>query len=122
MSFLLTLIGSATTTRTADAIEGVIDWHLESVHRAVWTDLEHPRWAGGMRLIAKVAGAKVLALTGALADGATRDDDPIEVDGRVLRFRYDVQWDPRPAEWIPVEDVGAPFDQPTRSSRFTNPS
>jgi hypothetical protein len=91
------LIGSARTTREHTAIVDVVDWHLEPAHRAVWTDVHRPRWAGGTRLVAKMAGAKVLALTGVLLDGRAREDDPIEVDGRALRFRYDVRWDPRPA-------------------------
>jgi hypothetical protein len=62
--------------------------------------------------------AKVLALTGVLVDGRTREDDPIDVDGRTLRFRYDVRWDPRPASWVAVEQVGEPFDESTRTARF----
>ena len=118
MSFLLTLIGSAHTPRDDRAISDTVACHLEPAHQAVWTDVERQRWAGGMRLVAKMAGAKVLALTGTLVDGHTRADDPIEVDGRTLRFRYDVQWDARPGTWIPVEDLGDPFSQPTRTARF----
>lgn len=118
MSCLLTLIGSARTTREDAAIAEVVDWHLEPAHQAVWTDVNRPRWAGGTRLVAKMAGAKVLALTGVLVDGRTREDDPIEVDGRTLRFRYDVRWDARPASWVAVEQVGEPFDEPTRTARF----
>lgn len=118
MSCLLTLIGSALTTRDDATIAEVVDWHLEPAHQAVWTDVSRPRWAGGTRLVAKMAGAKVLALTGVLVDGRTREDDPIEVDGRTLRFRYDVRWDARPASWIAVEEVGEPFDKPTRKARF----
>jgi hypothetical protein len=118
VSYLLTLIGSAHTTREDAVISEVIDWHLEPDHQAVWTDVNRPRWAGGTRLVAKMAGAKVLALTGVLVDGRTREDDPIKVDGRTLRFRYDVRWDARPASWVAVEQVGGPFDQPTRTARF----
>jgi hypothetical protein len=109
VSCLLTLIGSAHTTRDDANIVEVVDWHLEPAHHAVWTDVNRPRWAGGTRLVAKMAGAKVLALTGVLLDGRTREDDPIEVDGRTLRFRYDVRWDARPASWVAVEQVGEPF-------------
>jgi hypothetical protein len=118
VSCLLTLIGSAQTARDDASIAEVIDWHLQAAHQAVWTDLNRPRWAGGTRLVAKMAGAKVLALTGVLIDGRTREDDPIQVDGRTLRFRYDVRWDDRPASWVAVEDVGEPFDEPTRTARF----
>lgn len=118
MSCLLTLIGSAHTTRDDAAITDVVDWHLEPAHQAVWTNVNRPRWAGGTRLVAKMAGAKVLALTGVLVDGRTREDDPIEVDGRTLRFRYDVRWDARPPSWVAVEDLGEPFDKATRTARF----
>jgi hypothetical protein len=118
MSFLLTLIGSARTPREENAIAGVIDWHLAPAHQAVWTDKARRRWAGGMRLVAKVAGAKLLVLTGTLVDGRTRTDDPIEVDGRTLRYRYDVRLDPRPGLWVGVEELGDPFARPTRTARF----
>lgn len=118
MSYLLALTGSASTTRTDEEINGVIEWHLEPDHRAVWTDIKRARFAGGMRLVAKIAGAKVLALTGTLISGGARTDDPIEVDGRILHFRYDVRWDPRPPRWLSVEDLGPPFSLPTRTTRF----
>jgi hypothetical protein len=118
VSCLLTLIGSAHTPREDTVIAEVVDWHLDPPHQAVWTDVNRPRWAGGTRLVVKIAGAKVLALTGVLVDGRTREDDPIEVDGRTLRFRYDVRWDARPASWVAVERVGEPFDEPTRAARF----
>lgn len=117
MSYVLGLIGSARITRSDNEIESVVEWHLEPEHQAVWTDIERSRFAGGMRLIAKIAGAKVLALTGALASGDAKYE-PIEVDGRELRFRYDVRWDARPPIWVPVEELGPPFSQPTRMMRF----
>jgi hypothetical protein len=117
VSYVLALIGSASIPRRDEAINEIVEWHLNPKHHAVWTDIERSRFAGGMRLVAKVAGAKVLVLTGTLASGDARTD-PIEVDGRTLRFRYDVRWDPRPPAWVPVEDVGEPFSQPTRTMRF----
>ena len=117
MSYLLGLTGSASSKRTREDIEGVTDWHLHPDRQAVWTDIARPRFAGGMRMVAKVAGAKVLILTGTLVSGDARHE-PIEVDGRELRFRYDVRWDPRPAAWVAVEDLGPPFSQPTRTTRF----
>jgi len=117
MSYLLALTGSASTRRTSKEIDGVTGWHLHPDRQGVWTDLARRRFAGGMRLVAKMAGAKVLILTGTLVSGEARLE-PIEVDGRELRFRYDVRWDPRPAIWVPVEDLGPPFSQPTRTMRF----
>ncbi|HEX2233040.1 MAG TPA: hypothetical protein VHG69_06705 [Thermoleophilaceae bacterium] len=118
MSYVLAIIGWADTPRTEDAISDGIEWHLHPDHQAIWTDVKRPRFAGGMRLVAKIAGAKVLALTGQLVGHDPREDDPIERDGRVLRYRYDVRWDERPDRWVPVEDLGPPFNQVTRSTRF----
>lgn len=118
MSCLLTLIGSAQTARDDATIAETVDWHLEPAHQAIWTDRKRAEWAGGTRLVAKMAGARVLALTGVLVDGRTREDDAIQVDGRTLRYRYDVRWDAKPVSWVAVENVGEPFDQPTRTARF----
>jgi len=118
MSYVLGLIGWADGERTEEAIEAGIQWHLDPAHHAIWTDVKRPRFAGGMRLVAKIAGAKVLALTGQLVGDRPREDDPIERNGRVLRYRYDVRWDERPPRWVPVEELGRPFDQTIRSTRF----
>lgn len=69
-----------------------------------------------MRLVAKMAGATVLCLTGTLKPGKARHE-PIDVDGRELRFRYDVRWDPRPQTWGPVEDEGEAFSLAGRQSK-----
>lgn len=117
MSYILALAGSAASRRTDDDIDGVTAWHLHPERQAVWTDIQRARFAGGMRLVAKMAGAKVLILTGTLLSGDARRE-PIEVDGRELRFRYDVRWDPRPSAWVSVEELGPPFSQATRTMRF----
>jgi len=118
VSYVLGLIGWADSRRTEDEIERGIQWHLDPARQAIWTDIKRARFAGGMRVVAKIAGSKVLALTGQLIGDRPREDDPIERNGRLLRYRYDVRWDDRPPRWVPVEELGAPFNQTTRTTRF----
>jgi hypothetical protein len=117
MSYVLGLIGWADSKRTEEEIERGIGWHLDPAPGDL-DGRQRARLAGGMRVVAEIAGAKVLVLTGQLVGDRPREDDPIERGGRLLRYRYDVRWEERPPRWVPVEELGAPFDQTTRTTRF----
>lgn len=102
--YLLALIG--TSDSTAGDIDGVIRFHLE--RPAFWTGDKHDRWAKGTRVVAKIAGAKVVALTGRL-DCLAPVADELRDGDFVWPWRYDVEWDPRPSRVVATSDLGAPF-------------
>ena len=112
MSFILALIGTRATG--ADDVEDVVDFHLD--HPAFWSGTKHSRWAKGSRVVAKVAGARVLALSGTL-DCLAPAYDPLVRDDQVWDWRYDVRWDTRPSRPVPVGVLGPPFDRPIRAAQ-----
>lgn len=59
-------------------------------------------------MVAKIAGAKVVALTGRL-DCLAPAADELRNGDRVWPWRYDVVWDARPSRVVPTSDLGAPF-------------
>jgi hypothetical protein len=117
MSYLLALTGSANAT--PDDIQDTVDWHLHPERRAIWTNRKIDGIAKGMRLAVKMAGAKVVVLTGTVAVAAPREDPVEDWDGRLLHWRYDVDWDPgRAGLWVPVHELGPPFSENVRTMRF----
>jgi hypothetical protein len=113
MSYLLALIGNKYTTE-AD-LDGTLEFHLKE-RPAFWSDIKHPRWAKGSRVVAKVVRLQVVALTGVL-DCLAPEFDPLVHRDQKWDWRYDMQWDARPPRVVPVSDLGAPFDRPIRTSR-----
>ena len=110
VSFLLALIGTR-DTHEGD-IEDVVEFHLRE-HPAFWSNTKHDRWARGTRVVAKVVGVGVVTLTGTL-DCLRPEYDPLIVEDQRWDWRYDMRWDSRPPRFVPVSELGAPFDRPVR--------
>jgi hypothetical protein len=116
MTYLLAPVGSATTRH--EGVDGVIDWHLHPDHAGVWTSSPHARICRGMRLVAKVSGAKIIGLTGTVI-GTEPERRPITLDdGRQLDWCYAVGWDPKPSRPTPAIELGAPYADRLQSMRF----
>jgi hypothetical protein len=91
LSFLLALIGTGSTTE--DEVDDVVDFHLQ--HPAFWSNKKHDRWARGSRVVAKVVGARLIALTGTL-DCLQPEYHPLVEKDQRWDWRYDMRWDSRP--------------------------
>ncbi len=111
MSFLLAPIGTR-TTRASDVTD-VVEFHLYE-RRAFWSNVRHARWAKGSRVVAKIVGASVVALTGTL-DCLQPEYDPLIVADQRWDWRYDMLWDDHPPRVVLASELGAPFDRPLRS-------
>lgn len=112
MSFLLALIGTGSTTE--DEVDHVVDFHLR--HPAFWSRKKHDRWARGSRVVAKVVGARFVALTGTL-DCLQPEYDPLIDEDQRWDWRYAMRWDSRPPRLVPVSDLGPPFTNAIRSAQ-----
>jgi hypothetical protein len=77
-----------------------VDYHLRE-RQTFWSTTKHDRWARGTRVVAKMAGVQLVALTGVL-DCLSPAYDPLEVAGRIWDWRYDMRWDRRPTRTIPL--------------------
>lgn len=112
VTYLLAPIGTRETTE--DEIDGVVEHHLR--HPAFWSNVKHDAWARGSRVVAKMAGVGLVVLTGTL-DCTAPAHDPLQAGGQVWEWRYAMRWDERPPRTVTVVELGAPFDQATRSAR-----
>ncbi|MGA9313069.1 MAG: hypothetical protein WBV77_00410 [Solirubrobacteraceae bacterium] len=113
MSFLVALIGTRDTT--TDDIDAVLDYHLRQ-RPAFWSGAKHDRWAQGTRVVAKMAGVGLVVLTGTL-DCLGPVYDPLERHGQTWDWRYDIRWDARPPQGVPVSELGLPFARSIRSAQ-----
>lgn len=113
MSHLLALIGTRNSTNRD--IDRIIDFHLAE-RPAFWSGKQHSHWARGSRVVAKIAGVGVIALTGTL-ECLQPEHDPLIVEDQRWDWRYDMNWDDRPPRVVPVSELGAPFDRPIRSAQ-----
>lgn len=112
LSFLLALIGTGSTTE--GEVDDVVDFHLQ--HPAFWSSKKHDRWARGSRVVAKVVGARLIALTGTL-DCLQPEYDPLVEKDQRWDWRYDMRWDSRPARPVSASDLGPPFNGAIRSAQ-----
>jgi hypothetical protein len=113
MSFLVALIGTRDTAERD--IDAVVTFHLLE-RPAFWSNTKHDSWAKGTRVVAKVVGVGVLALTGTL-DCLEPAYDPLIDSDQQWDWRYDMRWDTRPPRVVPVSEFGLPFDRPIRSAQ-----
>jgi hypothetical protein len=107
------LIGTRKTSQ--EEVDEVLEFHLRE-RPAFWSNTRHAGWAKGSRVVAKVAGAGVVALTGTL-DCLEPEYDPLVDQDQRWDWRYDMRWDALPPRVVPVADLGSPFDRSIRSTQ-----